>query len=304
MYTRTQRAFTLVELLVVIAIIGILIALLLPAVQAAREAARRITCTNQLKQLGLAMHNYHSANGRFSAGMVTMGTGCPPTGGVSRSRCPWSVALLPYLEQTDAYNRFDMSAMFSSLYREKGPNTKEQFRVNPFFHCPSDPLAAAGSPNTNYFACMGGGVLGEEDCHATGWDGYVFFSNGIYFKNSTIGVKDITDGTSSTIMIGEGIDMDTPAEETKLDKHASWASGLRTDGYANYYTITATVVQHNLPVEQGGYWTVRFNSYHPGGAHVLMADSSAHFLSEDIDVHVYRRLGNREDGEPLIGWQD
>ncbi|MEQ1830128.1 MAG: DUF1559 domain-containing protein, partial [Pirellula sp.] len=185
--TKKSRAFTLVELLVVIAIIGILVGLLLPAVQAAREAARRMQCSNNLKQLGLALHNYHDAHRRFPPGNVsplTMNNGCftGGTGGNFFPGAPWSVQVLPYLEQTAIYNRLNMSGTFPSSYGDVASNNLSAWtpvtssplysRV-PSYQCPSTPegmlkwviLSTVGNPlpgvertTMNYFACMGGGL--------------------------------------------------------------------------------------------------------------------------------------------------
>ena len=143
-FRRTLHGFTLVELLVVIAIIGILIGLLLPAVQSAREAARRMQCSNQLKQLGLALHGYHTAHGVFPPGGITKRprTECLLKGSESTDGgAPWTVMILPYLEGTAQYEQYDFNKPFSSMHWTSTPNRAVQFRPNAQFQCPTDPTS-------------------------------------------------------------------------------------------------------------------------------------------------------------------
>ena len=300
------RGFTLVELLVVIAIIGILVALLLPAVQAAREAARRTDCSNKLKQIGLAIQNYHSAHQVFPTGAAANTTGCPPRGAEGvYERAPWSVLILPHLEQQNRYDRFDIEAPFSAFYRNGTPNRDEQFRPNSAFQCPSDPKSVPDWPNTNYTVCSGGGDETDLDCTATGSPGYVFYTNGLFFMNSKIHTGDVLDGTSNTIMAGEIIEVQGPddLDPDKPGKYSSWATGVRiysAGRFSHYQTITATVLQHNF---RFGSKLLNYSSWHPGGAHLLMADGSTHFVMESIDLQVYRDLGDRDDRAPVEGFQ-
>ena len=141
MLQHRPRGFTLVELLVVIAIIGILIALLLPAVQAAREAARRMQCSNKLRQIGLAMHNYHDTHRVFPPGAIAFVDSCPPSGYRAQDQGPpWSVLILPYIERMSLYQDFDFSGTFSARLSDNGSNQALQFTPMATFQCPSDPL--------------------------------------------------------------------------------------------------------------------------------------------------------------------
>lgn len=159
------RGFTLVELLVVIAIIGVLVALLLPAVQAAREAARRTKCVNQMKQLALACHNYHDTLGTLPSGGINVSTiptttsNWCSTGKVEDSRAPWSVLILPFMEDNALYEKFDFGRQFTSTSNLIGYAQNDAlFKLNnPKFQCPSDPNSNRAANNTNYFGVQGGG---------------------------------------------------------------------------------------------------------------------------------------------------
>ncbi|MBN2291760.1 MAG: DUF1559 domain-containing protein [Pirellulales bacterium] len=305
-----KRAFTLVELLVVIAIIGILIALLLPAVQAAREAARRMQCANKLKQFGTAMHNYHSTYNVFPAAALSRNDNCPPSGGERDAGVPWSVAILPYLDQMNCYEQFDMNAPFLPFARSgssSDSNFTPQFTPNSLFQCPSDDDSKPEMPNSNYFVCCGGGPYDDSNYYqcAPYPGAYYFYDNGIFFVNSRIKIRDIGDGTANTVMMGENIGMQTPETATKPGKYESWATCLRINGsLSNLQTATALILQHNLPRDRGGIRLLRYSSKHPGGAHILMADGSTHFLDELIDIGLYHSLGIREDGFPMGSWQE
>jgi len=150
-----RAGFTLVELLVVIAIIGLLVALLLPAIQAAREAARRTECSNKLKQIGLALHNYHDTYNVFPPGAITKTTSCSLNTGNTRTDggAPWTVLTLPFMEQSSLHDRFDFSKPFASRWNDGAtPNTNFslQFTTNRTFHCPSDPWSKRNNPNNDY----------------------------------------------------------------------------------------------------------------------------------------------------------
>ncbi|MBX6314796.1 MAG: DUF1559 domain-containing protein, partial [Isosphaeraceae bacterium] len=223
MRRRHARGFTLIELLVVIAIIGVLIALLLPAVQSAREAARRAQCTNNFKQLGLALHNYHDVNGTFPIGRMGIGYNYSPNRGQRRT---WAFSVLPYFEQTTMFNALN----FSWQFYEPANTTIIRMQLT-IFQCPSD-QPSIQEPDTpyprgkgNFAANWGNTHVAQDDAvllKAWGWPNpwnngpmalqglppgatnYLF--TGAPFKgNVSTGIRDMTDGSSNTILAGEVI---------------------------------------------------------------------------------------------------
>ncbi|WP_437193599.1 DUF1559 domain-containing protein [Planctomicrobium sp. SH527] len=310
-----HSAFTLIELLVVIAIIAILIALLLPAVQQAREAARRTQCRNNLKQLGLALHNYASTHGYF----------CP--GGVARSGpgatnwcrndptvkynglAPWTVLILPFLEQTTLYNQFNFNEDFTVLadaavYRGSTKNNEAFNQRLSLYWCPSDPNANPNTNVSNYRGVQGGGN-GMHDCAGAASR---FFTNGILYVNSRIGFKDITDGTSNVFLVGES-HYNPTLQHSPAQRASGWASAVsvKTDG-SLAPTLSATSLginswANNVDTTSPLYWVMSeyFGSRHTGGCQFLMADGSVHFVSQNIDSLVFQRSGIRNDGLPVGG---
>jgi len=293
-----KRAFTLVELLVVIAIIGILIALLLPAVQAAREAARRTQCTNNLKQIGLAMHNYHDARKVLPYG--TPGCCTLPGGN-------WASFILPYLEQTPVYNQFNFN-----LLKNVEPNLTVSKTVIAGYICPSDPIAsqpvrARFSHNpTPSLAMWYPASMGPTHNDATyycpaGVDSYCSCSRnfgsvanpscGVFGRHvSAWNLDHIKDGTSNTIMNAESL----PGDCTFLA------------AFGDNFPLSGTTVPLNLPflaswTGTADEWTrgCGFKSRHPGGANFLLCDGSGRFFSDTIDYRVYNGLGTR-DGKEMV----
>jgi type II secretory pathway pseudopilin PulG len=198
-----------VELLVVIAIIGILIALLLPAVQAAREAARRSQCSNKLKQLGLAMHNYHDTHRSFPPGTQTAWAvdyneagWCGSETGAANVRASWTVLILPYLEQAARAKAFDYGKKFTSTSNIPGVSVNHtQFLAsNPSYQCPSDVNSSPDNNNLCYFGVHGGGT--SPSC-TTAAETRAFYINGVLFHNSAVKFRDITDGTTNVLLLGE-----------------------------------------------------------------------------------------------------
>jgi prepilin-type N-terminal cleavage/methylation domain-containing protein len=279
------RAFTLVELLVVIAIIGVLVALLLPAVQAAREAARRVSCMNNTTQLSLAMHSYDFHHEELPSGVIN------PDGPIRNEpvgqHVSWTIQVLPYLEQNALWRKFD---------QEKGAYAPENAEVRKtvvsVLMCPS----YAGTEKNKEDTIARGTYAG---CHHDSEAPIDANNNGLLFLNSHIRYSDIYDGSSQTILIGECL----PAEDP-LDM--GWVSGTRA-------TLRNTgAIEHprrrNQPIDGqpaetpneqlGSTYVGGFGSYHSGGVSVIaFADGSTRSISESIDREILRRMGNRADGE-------
>ncbi len=341
---RRARGFTLIELLVVIAIIGVLIGLLLPAVQAAREAARRAQCTNNLKQIGVALHNYVSATGVFPPGYISAvnrsvldacnqdAENTPGQGVDTGSGWAWGSMILPYLEQGPVYNsiNFNLSVAYHqndtaslttvNLYlcpSDFGPDTI------PVFADPPDPAqpgtySAANVVDTlargNYVGmygigeiCAQSGSLDSVNNNGAGPEGT---HAGMFYRNSHVSFADITDGSSSTIAVGErshnlsyvtwvarSIDgwlgKTSPLEggTDKFDPspEESWTQIMGPVGLEDG---TRTINNPEAHVED--YW-----SLHPGGANMLFADGSVHFLKSSINPIPWRSLATRNLGEVI-----
>ena len=212
----TRRAFTLIELLVVIAIIAILIGLLLPAVQKVREAAARMKCANNFKQLGLALHHYEGVYGKFPPAF----TGDPGTSGLPGYFFSWSVLaqLNPYLEQTNIFNRMDLTQPMyvPPAYNISAANQFAVVQIVPLFLCPSDKMqpvsSAYGVTNmgpTNYAACFGSGATGGGAPYGSPWN-----ADGAFPAKDGVRVTAVTDGTSNTAAMSESILGDGPESAT------------------------------------------------------------------------------------------
>ncbi len=264
-----RDAFTLVELLVVIAIIGVLVSLLLPAVQAAREAARRAQCVNQIKQIGLAMLNYESTFKNFPEGTRTDGGyNCNIAAGTfngSGNRCQngpsWAILLLPYLEQQALFDQFDLKQPFPYLYNGCGtvttPPAANQVNIplmkTPLgiWHCPSDFIALPGTPYACYHACTGGGdwTLASPNAELayacksfTGTPQYLIFTNGITGYDSKTKFGQISDGASNTFLIGENRMHFQSGSHGSGDpeQYTGWSSTFDvTSGFAIPHTASA-----------------------------------------------------------------
>jgi len=308
---RASRGFTLIELLVVIAIIAILIALLLPAVQQAREAARRTQCKNNLKQIGLALHNYHDTFLTFPPGYISRDvTRMEPASAETGPGFSWATMILPMLEQGNVYSSLDFSQdaidpvniAVGSLYL-------------PAFRCPTDPGPDRFSlPNrlllgtSNYV-----GIYGYGSITMMPGDG-----NGVFYRNSRIRFRDITDGTSNTICVGERMHAhDFVPMLNKVDANSTWYAAIpgvmrpagmmmpmMTEGPASL--VLGHVGQdgnmgmpamHRTPNTTNHI--VHFSSQHTGGVQFLLCDGSVHFISENIDYQTFRNLGERDDGNVL-----
>ena len=282
-----QTGFTLVELLVVIAIIGILIGMLLPAVQQVREAARRTSCLNNLVQVGLATHNYEFAHEQLPPGTIN-GTG-PILNQPKGQHISFFVQLLSYLEQTGVAQNFDQSV---GTYAAQNLPAREM-RM-PTFQCPSYGGAATqlGVGYSNYAGCHHGSEVSiDKD------------NNGVLFLNSSITFGDIKDGASNTVLIGEML---------PRPGHLGWASGTRSTlrntsevvsgstfgrGRNNRNAFAEDEEEEDAEDYVGG-----FGSEHGGGVNICLADGSAQFISERIDPDVLSWIGNRADLEMMGDW--
>jgi prepilin-type N-terminal cleavage/methylation domain-containing protein/prepilin-type processing-associated H-X9-DG protein len=276
-----RTAFTLIELLVVIAIIAILIGLLLPAVQKVREAAARMKCTNNLKQIGLALHNYHDANGIYPPGGSQKDASgnvidhCPPAGpsggtsnGRGTERAGWTVLILPYLEQDSLFRLFNPNIHFPArmLQTTPTPSNHDIMFVNPagrtptMYLCPSNDRTMDRTSHLDYAACAGGGPLpGTPNtpvaflprCVGAPPQGErTYFDNGVFYNNSKTRVTDCPDGTSNTYLVGETWYMRMNGDVgVANNNYPSWASSIDPLGAVNasYQTMVSATRAINDP---------------------------------------------------------
>ena len=311
-----RKAFTLVELLVVIAIIGILIALLLPAVQAAREAARRAQCTNNAKQIALAMHNYHD-----SYKMFPINYGGNQQYNLNATGHSWMTGILPYVELQSLYDQIDFGLPLGDI-NNRNVNTTAAQTVVPAFLCPSDSNdegLMSGLRNvtntpwgiTNYKACAGGNWAWGDNptCRfrwpaarwPNDWNG-LDRGNGIICRNSDnqrrnyARFAEITDGTSNTFAVGEAV--------PKWCTHTGWywfngctaTCGIPLNYEPNVVRSGARTMETNWDDWGNNY---SFMSRHPGGGNFGLCDGSVTFVSDTIDITTYRHLANIADDVPV-----
>lgn len=308
---RNRQAFTLIELLVVIAIIAILIGLLVPAVQKVREAADRIKCGNNLKQLGLAMHTYHDGFRRFPPGANNYLDGYAPDNYDRRS---WFAYITPYIEQE----------ALSTLYKNRMNNRTGSYSYHPFpenqtvipmMMCPSDPanpkLITGGTSyssttnqqgfHSNYVMCA---ASGDFDQNKTG--GVQNQTAGIIYAFSKVRLGDIKDGSSNTILASELILVpDVTGDDIRGRIHNAMHGG--TWFSTRFPPNTTQPDRHNYCQNQnpmapctptGTQVTISARSYHSGGVNSVMADGSTRFIINDVDATIWTGLGSRAGGEP------
>ncbi len=329
-----KRGFTLVELLVVIAIIGVLVGLLLPAVQAAREAARRMSCSNNLKQLGLALHNYESSYKKFPIGLIDNWSANPATGDGGWS---WMSAVLPFMEQANLYNSINFALAPYGTLSSPANNAAVAVPI-PAFRCPSDIAPATRAINANsvggtnniaitsYAGCIG--PFDGERCTASGTRMVPAQRNiGLLVVNESRNFGAITDGTSNVVAIGEVSWRPYNATLAEGSDRQFILGNVITTGAVNctnggpnangsWLHLRATRKKLNGPLV-GGDKHAAFHSYHTGGAQFVFADGSVHFISENIEhtntnfttaplnlggpYGLYQRLGGINDGQVLAG---
>lgn len=306
-----RHGFTLIELLVVIAIIAVLIALLLPAVQQAREAARRTQCKNNLKQFGLAIHNYHDVVNVLPSPMNFIpGGGCCGAAGVGPL-----VLLLPYMDQAPVYNSINFGSPavnWDQPVPSSAPVGNRYFEIVPgFMRCPSDTSAKtyAGTWAVGSYGLCDGSQFHDTHNGCTTYGGNTFGTGGAHLSSSSdpnqisgiysrggvlLRFSNVTDGLSNTIFMGE--------VRAECSDHAQ-------QGWANtnnhFFATTAPINFNTCPGSSGTgcnnatAWnaSMGFKSRHVGGAHFLLGDGSIRFISENIDYMTYQKLGDRRDGQ-------
>jgi prepilin-type N-terminal cleavage/methylation domain-containing protein/prepilin-type processing-associated H-X9-DG protein len=322
---RARRAFTLIELLVVIAIIAVLIALLLPAVQQAREAARRSQCKNNLKQYGLAMHNYHDAFSCFPIGGTWQNWGSNAWPGLG-----WQARVLPYMDQAPLYNQLNFASTsdISAITLPSGVNMT-QVKM-PYAICPSDNHYGLGGPwgtwgpanNASYSGSLGSQRSSSASGSCNQWFQFEILPNsadhgdtsdptqvsGIGTRDGAkVTIADVGDGTSNTIAVGEVL--------WSCVSHSQNTSMFGIDNQSNFHATTVVPINNfnTCPWASPNQitnsactdltqwnWSWGFRSMHVGGAQFLFADGSVHFLSQNINhAGTYQRLGGKNDGQTV-----
>ncbi|HEX5271524.1 MAG TPA: DUF1559 domain-containing protein [Gemmataceae bacterium] len=295
---RSRRGFTLIELLVVIAIIGVLIGLLMPAVQKVRAAAARIQCQNNLKQIGLACHNYHDSQQSLPPGYYA--TAAYPD---TYPGWGWGAFLLPYLEQDNLYRQIDFTASVATSQAARARVAMylcpaDQPPLTPFILTDAGGAAVATVAPSSYAATVGPDA--DEADAPTG--------SGVFYRNSRTRLTDITDGTSQTVMIGDRAWVQTQGTWAGAPSGAVTRAGPRNP-WPNATASAAVLVQaHNNWINirddaDGGLDD--FSSTHSGGVNLLFADGSVHFLHDitaDGPVHwAFWAMGTRAAGDSVGG---
>lgn len=268
-----KHGFTLVELLVVIAIIGVLVALLLPAVQAAREAARKAHCKNNLKQVGIALHNYHDTHKVLPPGWLADA----PEGAPGWA---WGAFLLPYLEQSNSFRQID-----TTEHIDEPANAAARVLVIESYLCPSDPfpnrfvLNSQDTPLMDVAKSNYVGVFGTSEVEDVPSNG-----EGVFYHNSSTRLADVPDGLSNTLFVGE--------RSSRLE-YSTWVGVIHGANEAMARVVGST---DHTPNDPAGHFE-DFSSHHTNGAHFLLGDGSVARINDTIDIRVYRGLATRGGNE-------
>ncbi len=306
----SQRGFTLVELLVVIAIIGILVGLLLPAVQSAREAARRMQCSNNLKQISLALHNYHTAVGSFPYGTLD------EKGMTYHGRDTWFQQSWPHMEQQNAYDKYQAANV--QWVMDAPPEVKDL--VIKAFTCPSDGRAP-GFGGGGGFRSGGYGFQGNYVGNAG--DDYIKINrppypdydiyklSGVFYANSTTRIDDIRDGTTNTLLISEVKIRGKKGDDGWGEGGGYWGGGQHSSfGFTTMEPPNSNVSDRAWQCKDASSpdcttvgddinKRVLARSYHPGGVLASLADGSVRFFSDTIDLVTWKALATRDGGEVI-----
>jgi prepilin-type N-terminal cleavage/methylation domain-containing protein len=309
-----RRAFTLIELLVVIAIIAILIGLLLPAVQQAREAARRTQCRNHMKQIGLALHNYHDRHQRFPIGVTEQ-----------NGQLSWHAYILPDIDQAPLYNQFNWDGTSIYIMSPNGPHCLQRI---PVYLCPSsdanrNPVEVWPSgfePNipgpprpvetTHYYGVLGPqgvnlySVVSTPNGIRVGGANYPqstsvcpelpapshggFGTSGILSMDKATPLRDVTDGTTNTILVGE-------LSWRKANVYRCWFRGINGCGTGGSKNIKHPI--NKFPFTTWNANDTSFGSEHVGGTHITLSDGAVRFISENIDLALFKALGSAGQSE-------
>lgn len=302
--TNSKRVlgFTLVELLVVIAIIGILVALLLPAIQAARESARRAQCANNFKQVALALHSYHTTHGKFPAGTNNWKSTCsqPPSSSATYSAgWGWGTFILPFMEEGMIHDGFDFKSSGATVVIPQKNYANCARFVNAYL-CPSDPQ---GSELAAMTGLKGNGGHPDEDCARTSMAGVADSAdwtcdgayprvdgNGMFFNASHVSFKNVTDGSSHTLLVGEVIGMGPQTYQSFM--WVTWdilhtANGINTAVYQR-------------PASPWNVAQMSFSSAHPAGCHFSLADGSVRWISDTINQGTLSALATRANADAIL----